>query len=126
MPGTGLILLGHGSRDPRWAEPLERLRARLAVRAPDLGLELAFLEFMQPDLATAARRLAEDACTAITILPVFLGQGGHVREDLPRLAAAVQQAHPGVAVRLARSVGESPAVLDAMATLCLHEAGCAN
>ncbi len=123
MPTAGLILFAHGSRDPRWAEPFERLRTKIASRAPDLPIVLAYLELMPPDLAAAVDELAKRGCTALTIVPLFFGQGSHVRDDLPRLAADVQRDHPGVAVRLARTIGESHSVLDAIATTCLHEAG---
>lgn len=29
MHSHGIVLFGHGARDPRWAEPFERLAARL-------------------------------------------------------------------------------------------------
>ncbi|OXH83150.1 cobalamin biosynthesis protein CbiX, partial [Burkholderia multivorans] len=28
MTSHGIVLFGHGARDPRWAEPFERLAAR--------------------------------------------------------------------------------------------------
>lgn len=123
MQGAGLILFAHGSRDPRWTEPFERLRSRIELRAPDVPVTLAYLEAIPPDLMAAARGLIADGCKAITIVPLFLGQGGHAREDLPRLAAEVQRTYPDVALRLARTIGESHSVLDAIASACLHEAG---
>ena len=120
MAKPGLILFGHGARDPRWAEPMERLQTRLAAAIPDIPVELAFLELLEPSLPSAATQLLAAGCDRLVIVPIFLGQGGHVRRDLAALAQSVREAHPGVDVRCARAVGEDDAVLDALAAYCLE------
>src|SRR5437016_5131344 len=111
---AGLILFGHGARDPRWAEPMERLKERLATSAPEVAVELAFLELLEPGLPEAAARLLATGCDRIVIVPIFLGQGGHVRRDLAALAQSLRNEHPGVEIRCALAVGEDDAVLDAL------------
>lgn len=115
----GLILFAHGARDPRWAAPFEDMARRIAGQRPRLAVRLAYLEFMAPDLATAAAELAAQGCSPIDLLPVFLGSGGHVRKDLPRLLDDLRQRHAGVAFRLHGAIGEMPAVLQAMADTAL-------
>jgi sirohydrochlorin cobaltochelatase len=46
---------------------------------------------------------------------LFLGQGGHVRADVPRLVEAARVAHPAVAIELAASAGEDDGVVAALA-----------
>jgi sirohydrochlorin cobaltochelatase len=116
---TGLLLFAHGARDPRWAEPFERLRTMIAAREPRVPVVLAFLELMQPDLLGAADALVKQGCRTLRIVPVFLGQGGHVRQDLPRLADEVRTRFPAVAVELRPAVGEDPAVLASIAQVAL-------
>ena len=111
----GLILFAHGARDPRWAEPFIDLAARIAAQRPHVALRLAFLEFMTPDLATAAAELVAAGCTRVDLVPVFLGSGGHVRKDLPRLLDELRVQYPGVAFTLHAAIGENPTVLQAMA-----------
>lgn len=123
MADRAIILFGHGARDPRWAEPLQALQARLATRAPAIPVALAFLELMPPDLATAGATLVAGGARRLQIVPVFLGQGGHVRNDLPGLVDALRSRHPEVDVRLSEAVGEVPEVLDAIADYCLRQAG---
>ena len=120
MKTHGIILFGHGARDPRWAEPFERLAAKLRV-ARDEPVSLAFLELMSPDLPAAVDQLAADGCNAITVVPVFFGQGGHVRRDLPEIVERCQAAHPDVVIACATAVGEDDAVLDAVAQYCLRQ-----
>jgi sirohydrochlorin cobaltochelatase len=50
---------------------------------------------------------------------MFVGAGGHVRKDLPKLLAAVQAAHPQMQVSLNTAVGELPSVVAAMAAAAL-------
>jgi sirohydrochlorin cobaltochelatase len=120
MP-AGLVLFAHGARDARWAEPFERLRARVARAAPEAHVILAYLEFMSPDLAAAAGTLCAAGCRKVTLVPVFLGQGGHVRNDLPQLLQGAAARHPECEFRLAGAAGEDDAVLDAIATFCLRQ-----
>ena len=111
----GLVLFAHGARDPRWAEPFEAVAARLRVLQPTAQVRLAFLEFMQPSLPDAAGALVDAGCSAVTVVPMFLGAGGHVRRDLPALMDTLRERHPGVRFELQAAVGELPSVIEAMA-----------
>jgi sirohydrochlorin cobaltochelatase len=75
---------------------------------------------MQPDLAVAADQLIAAGCRSLRIVPVFLGQGGHVREDLPAIVATVAARHPAVAIALVTTVGEHDAVLDRIADVAIE------
>jgi sirohydrochlorin cobaltochelatase len=119
MTDPGVILLAHGARDPRWAEPFLRLQRKVAGVRPSAPVELAFLEAMAPDLAAAAAQMIGRGCRSLRIVPLFLGQGGHVREDVPRLVAAVAARHPGVAIEVTAAIGEDDAVLDRIAAACV-------
>jgi sirohydrochlorin cobaltochelatase len=114
---NGLLLFAHGARDPRWADPFNAVAARAREQVPGTPVRLAFLEFMAPDIAGAARELAAEGCTAVSVVPVFLGAGGHVRKDLPALLDTLRAEHPGVRFTLHPAVGEAPAVIDAMAAV---------
>lgn len=119
MPGLGLILFAHGARDARWAEPFRRLQRKVEAARPGMPVTLAFLEFMAPDLPSAADALVVGGCRTLRIVPVFLGQGGHLRQDLPALVTAIRARHPEVAVDVATAVGEDDSVLDRMADVCV-------
>ena len=58
-------------------------------------------------------------CTAIHVVPVFLGQGGHVREDLPAAVEQVRARHPGLTIELRLAIGEDDAVLDQIVVTAL-------
>jgi len=108
-----LILFAHGARDPDWALPFRAIRDRVAALRPDLVVELAFLELMTPRLGAAVDELA-GRVQRITVAPLFMAQGGHLKQDVPRLLAEIGERHPGVSVALLPPVGEIPAILDAI------------
>ena len=121
----GVLLIAHGARDPRWARPFEDAAARIRARHAGAQVQLAYLELMPPSIADAGAALAAAGCRAVDLLPLFLGAGGHVRKDLPRFAADLAAAHPGVAWRLHPAIGESDRVVAAMADAALDLLGTA-
>jgi sirohydrochlorin cobaltochelatase len=110
-----IILFAHGARDPEWARPFERLRETLLTLAPDSDVELAYLELMQPDLKEAAGRLVTRGATRIDVVPVFMAQGGHLKRDLPLRVEEARALHPLVGFNLRPAIGETQAVIEAMA-----------
>lgn len=120
---TGLILFGHGARDPRWAAPFERLRDLVAARGPDRPVLLAFLESMTPDLDTAVDTLVAAGCRRVAVVPIFIGQGSHLRRDLPQKVDALRGRLPTIDVSVAEAAGEDDAVLAALADYCLRSSG---
>ena len=116
---TALILFAHGARDPEWANPMRRVRAAIMQQAPSLRVELAFLEFMSPNLGDCARALVAEGYTAISIVPMFIAQGGHLKNDVPLLMDELRNAHPDVRFVLSPTVGEAEPIVQAMATYAL-------
>jgi len=119
MSSPGIVLLAHGSRDARWREPIEAVARRVSEHAPGALVRCAYLELSQPDLRTAMADLVAAGVQAVRVVPLFLGMGKHLREDLPRLLETLRALHPQVPVELARAVGEEPEVLDLLARLAL-------
>ena len=113
----GVILFAHGSRDARWREPMEAVALRVARRDPDIVVSCAYLEMMAPDLPSATLALMAQGATSIRVVPMFLGIGKHLREDLPELLTALRSAHPEMTFILDVAVGEQPAVIELLADI---------
>jgi sirohydrochlorin cobaltochelatase len=119
MDRRALILYAHGARDPRWAEPFERLLLRIREKRPELPAALAFLDYIEPDLKSSAQALATQGVTTIRVVPLFFGRGGHLREDFPKQMAAAQAALPQVKFEVVEAAGEASEVLEALADFAL-------
>jgi len=110
----GIVLFAHGSREPDWAKPFERIAQQLSHRH---AVELAYLERMKPTLDEALASLVKKGARRIRIVPLFLGAGGHIKEDLPKLAEAARARHAGVEIVLETTIGERPEITDAIAAV---------
>lgn len=116
---TGVVLFGHGARDAEWARPMQRTGELLGRLSPGQAVELAFLEFMRPTLAEAIDRLAGSGVSRVTVVPMFIAQGGHLKSDVPNLVAEARARHPGCRIALVPAVGEAEGVIAAMAAYVL-------
>jgi sirohydrochlorin cobaltochelatase len=112
---SALILFAHGAREAGWAEPFQAVRDRVAASRPDLSVAVAFLELMSPALGECVDALAAAGHERIAIAPLFLALGGHLKHDLPRLLDEIRGRHSGLEIALLPPIGETPALLDAIA-----------
>lgn len=109
-----IVLFGHGARDARWRGPFDRLASLWKARYPNTPVELAFLELMQPSLEEAIAAQVSAGVREVVVVPVFFGQGGHLRNDFPVLLASCQEKFPDVTLSATPAVGEDDAVLQAI------------
>jgi sirohydrochlorin cobaltochelatase len=109
----GIVLVAHGSRDPEWLRPFERIAASLAGKLPAVSVGLAYLEH-GASVEEAVAALVAKGVASIRVVPVFLGAGAHVKEDLPRLLA--QSRRPGLTLSLEKAIGEQQPVIEAIAS----------
>jgi sirohydrochlorin ferrochelatase len=96
---TPLVLVAHGSRDPRSAATVRRL-ARAVRAAWPAPVAAAFLDFNLPAVAPTVRALAVESDHPPVVVPALLTHAYHGRVDLPQLLAA-----SGAATRLAPVLG---------------------
>jgi sirohydrochlorin cobaltochelatase len=113
----GIVLFAHGSRDARWREPMEAVARRVAEHNVSVVVSCAYLELMSPDLSTATKALLAQGATSIRVVPMFLGIGKHLREDLPKLLETLRHDHPEVTFTLDTPVGEQPSVIELLADI---------
>ncbi len=106
--------MAHGAKDPEWFRPFEQIALALKKRLPAVAVGMAYLE-NGTSLPEAVAMLAAKGALAIRVVPVFLGQGGHVKVDLPRLVGEAQRAYPGIKLQLESAIGERPRVIEAIA-----------
>ena len=109
---TPVVLLAHGSPDPRSSQDTTELAARVAARSGRIVVP-AFLDNNQPDLTAAVSELGAQGFTSAFVLPAFLSHAFHVRVDIP---AAVVEAgeETGVALTVVDPLGPAPELLDAL------------
>ncbi|MGX1269807.1 sirohydrochlorin chelatase [Streptomyces phaeoluteigriseus] len=117
-PGPpALVVVAHGSRDPRALSTVSTLLDRVRDLRPGLSVRLGHIELNEPLLPdTLAGLDAADTADAV-LVPLLLSRGYHVRRDIPEMAAAVR-----VRTRVAAPLGPHPLLVETLYTR-LVEAG---
>ena len=118
----GIILFAHGARDPEWSRPFEAIRDRVRSARPECPIALAFLEIMSPGLEEAVDAVIGEGASSITVFPLFMAQGGHLKQDLPRILDAIRASHPHVPIGLQSAIGDVPEIVGAIAHWILERA----
>ncbi|HEY8340786.1 MAG TPA: sirohydrochlorin chelatase [Egibacteraceae bacterium] len=110
MTAPALLLIAHGTRDPRGAEEMDTLLALLRERH-DAPVDAGWLEdFADPSPAEAADRLVAAGATHVVTVPFLNVGAGHAKTDVPEHLAEVRSAHPDLRVDHARVLGLHPAL----------------
>jgi sirohydrochlorin ferrochelatase len=118
-----LVLAGHGSRDPRFAEVMTGLAEHERHRLPDVSVRIGFLDHALPPLRAVAEADS-------IVVPVLLSSGYHVRRDIPsRLPSGARVTAPvgpdrRIAALLARRI--RAAGWDGAGSVALAAAGSAD
>jgi sirohydrochlorin cobaltochelatase len=111
----GIILFGHGARNPEYVQPFKRIRALVEAQQPGVPVEVGFLELTQPPLEATIECLVSRGVDEIKVVPIFFAPGRHVLKDLPQLISNAIDRFPGVEFEVAACVGEVDSVIAAMA-----------
>ena len=111
---SALLLFAHGSSDPGWAAPFVSLKAAIEARQPGRIVELAFLERMQPSFEEMVTTLHMRGIQEITVAPIFLAIGGHMRKDLPKLIEDTRL-RTGIDFKVLPALGEVDVLIAAIA-----------
>ncbi len=114
-----LLVIAHGSRDPRHAESVRALVRQVRSLRPGLRVETAFLDFNAPSVSGTLEQLAAEGVRDVVALPLLLTRAFHAKADIP---AVLREAPAGLRVRRAPVLGPSPLLLHTLEQR-LHEAG---
>ncbi|MGF1428784.1 sirohydrochlorin chelatase [Kitasatospora sp. LaBMicrA B282] len=86
-----LLLIAHGSRDPRHAATVEALVGEARALRPGLEVATAYLDHCAPRLPQLVGRLAGAPAVAV---PLLLNRAFHAKHDIPAALRATGAAHP--------------------------------
>ena len=109
-----LLIVGHGSRDPRGAKEFHELVALLRERNPALPIEGGFIELSRPPISECVDRLIEGGSREVSAVPLMLLAAGHAKDDIPATLVREKLEHPGVDFHYGRPLGIRPELLSLM------------
>lgn len=108
----GVVILGHGSKAPEALKTLERATELVARRLEDRIVAHASLQFNEPTIYQAVDSLVEQGVDKITVAPLFLYLGNHLKEDIPAAIDEIKGKHPGLEFTFSRSIGDDMRIAD--------------
>ncbi|WP_372348038.1 sirohydrochlorin chelatase [Streptomyces sp. KL116D] len=114
-----LLVIAHGSRDPRHAATVHALVREVRAQRPGVRVETAFLDFNVPSVHGVLESLAADGVRDVIALPLLLTRAFHAKADIP---AVLRTAPRGLRIRQADVLGPSPLLVSALERR-LYEAG---
>ncbi|MEU2991452.1 sirohydrochlorin chelatase [Streptomyces griseoincarnatus] len=114
-----LLVVAHGSRDPRHAATVHDLVRRVRAQRPGLRVETGFLDFNVPSVGAVLESLDAEGVRDVVALPLLLTRAFHAKADIP---AVLSEAPPRLRIRQADVLGPSPLLLAALERR-LYEAG---
>jgi sirohydrochlorin ferrochelatase len=111
---TGYVVFAHGSSVESANDAVRAVTGQLKDRAGYEAVETAFLEGGKPDLQGAVKNLTVRGVDAIVVIPYFLTLGLHLQRDLPRLIKEIEDAKPGLRIRVTPPLDGHPAMIEAL------------
>lgn len=91
---SGILIVGHGTRDPQGRRAFFDLVSQVAGRVDGTPIEPCFLEFARPTIAEGIARLAASGVRHVRVVPLMLFAAGHVRRDIPAAVGAAIAQYP--------------------------------
>jgi sirohydrochlorin cobaltochelatase len=109
-----LLIVGHGSRDPRGAREFHGLVDLVRRRNPSLTVEGGFIELSRPPISDCVDRLAEGGTRNVAAVPLMLLAAGHAKDDIPATLVREKMGHPEMSFSYGRALGIRPELLELM------------
>jgi len=107
-----LMIVGHGSRDPRGAREFHALVALVRRRNPSLTVEGGFIELSRQPISECVDRLAESGARNVAAVPLMLLAAGHAKNDIPATLVREKMGHPEMSFSYGRALGIRPELLE--------------
>jgi sirohydrochlorin cobaltochelatase len=99
------ILLAHGSSDQEWSTTFEKMTA--AACTNHRNVSVAYMELSTPSMDDIIRKAAATGFKNITIIPLFLASGKHLKLDIPQKLDKLKD-ELNINYKLLPAIGEHP------------------
>ncbi|MDZ4717498.1 MAG: CbiX/SirB N-terminal domain-containing protein [Roseiflexaceae bacterium] len=105
-----VLLIGYGSVLPGIGTAMIRIASRISAAGIAPIAAAGFIDGCRPTFREALESCIADGATDVIVQPYALVEDVPIRRDLRRLLLAACEAHPNISLRLARPLGDHPAL----------------
>ncbi|HYU85451.1 MAG TPA: sirohydrochlorin chelatase [Kribbellaceae bacterium] len=114
MTAPALVILAHGSRDPRSAATVHALAGCLRELREDLRIETSFLDHCPPTPYQVFDKLVADGVEEAVVVPLLLSGAFHARVDVPAVIDEARERYPSLRVIASDVLGYDESLLDVL------------
>ncbi|MCX7615202.1 MAG: CbiX/SirB N-terminal domain-containing protein [Clostridiales bacterium] len=111
----GILILAHGSREKSTEDTLKEIVKMLKGIMKDHIIESAFLQFCDTDLHAGLDKLKAQGVDEIKVVPYFLFEGVHIREDIPKEIDEYLENNKDIKITLGKTLGSDRRLAEILA-----------
>ncbi len=110
---TGVMVCGHGSRDPEAVTEFQAVARGISERLPQYDVDSGFLEFARPVIRDGLDNLRERGNSRVLAVPGMLFAAGHAKNDIPSVLNTYGAEYPDLNIEYGRELGIEPKLIRA-------------
>ena len=109
---NGILILAHGSKRPETEKILNSLIEKVKSKVEEQLVLPAYLQFQEQNLEKGIDMLVEKGAKKIVIIPMFIFDGVHVTEDIPKELDDIRIKYPEIEISMGRHIGDDDKLAD--------------
>lgn len=103
-----VLIIGHGSRSKEAQETFNTMVDMVREGSDFQVVEGAHMELCSPAIPEVVERVVQEGAKEIIMIPYFLYEGIHIREDIPEIIEELKSKYAGVSFKMGRPIGVEP------------------
>ena len=111
---VGVLLISHGSPRDEANNAFSELTNRIASRLNSNNILPTFFSIKRPNIIDQVDKLAEQGIKRIIMMPYFLGNGQHIRADIPAQLEQCNEKYPGIEIEFLPTLQGEPGIEDVL------------
>ncbi len=104
--------MAHGSREGDTEKTMQKITEYVRQGLEGALVEEAYLQFRDRNLEKGLESLIQKGVTDISVIPYFLFEGVHIKEDIPAELEEFKALHPGVKITMGKTLGADRRLAD--------------
>lgn len=102
---VGILLLAHGSRAKDTEIAMEKITNEVRKQLENDFVECAYMEFCDMNIEKGLNSLIAKGAEDIKVIPYFLFEGIHIKEDIPEELNKFKESHPNIKITFGNTLG---------------------
>lgn len=114
MQKQSVIILGHGSKSKDAIDDFNYVVETTKEKSRNTNVFGAHMELADPSLEEVVKEISKDGGNKVVILPYFLFNGNHIKEDIPEKIKVLKKQYPNLEISFGTPIGKEPMMAELM------------